>query len=114
MGDRRKDDPKARWNKPIKARAKGRKDTRHWCRGKKGIDHVAQIVLDDWDLWVKKPYCKWYPKRKWTDIDGVNVWEPTGEWAYRCLHVEQCKNCGKKLRHRLPQEECPEFAERKE
>lgn len=85
--DRRKDDPKARHNQPIKPKAK--KDTRRWCRGKVGIEHEP-IVQKRPGYWQDKP-CKW------SQVVPLLA----------CNHEEVCKNCGKILKWTLG-DDCPE------
>lgn len=86
--DRRKDDPQARHNQPIKPKAK--KDTKRWCRGKVGVEHEP-IVRKRAGYWHDKP-CR-----------GSVV---SLDWL-ACNHEEACVNCGKILKWALGKD-CPE------
>ncbi|MDE2105257.1 MAG: hypothetical protein KGL39_48980 [Patescibacteria group bacterium] len=77
---------------PDRQPTPGKKDTKNWCKGKVGREHVVEIVLPtNMNAWSKK--C------------GPSRWLPY-PWSY-CHHVEACKACGKHLRH-LTWAECPE------
>lgn len=92
---------------PKTARAK--KDRRHWCRGKVGVEHRPVVVLSkDWS-WFEgsdrdQARCYWW----WQN------WRK--EWVYTCAHVSQCAECGKMLASKSWQRslghDCPDFAER--
>lgn len=73
-----KDDPAAPHNKPI--RAKARKDTRRWCKGKEGVEHVLEAIPDP----SRPRPCRWY--------DFLD-----GSATYLCHHVVACLACGKKV-----------------
>jgi len=97
--ERRRDDPVATWNRPRHGR--GQKDRRRWCRGKVGVEHKPTVVLDSW----LGRTCGLSKVGKWEQYRTYKSWVIIGtEW--RCHHIEQCINCGKKLRH-LAGEECP-------
>lgn len=73
-----------------------RKNRRTWCRGKKGEEHVTEIVLlapSWWDEYHGEddPKCYWWR--------GANIWF--------CRHQEICVNCGKILQHSLG-DKCPD------
>lgn len=77
-----------------------RKDTRRWCKGKPGRDHVpgepvkgSYAASHDWP-------CSWH-------LSGVVGREPTPR--YSCLHEVRCQTCGKILEHWLEPERCPDF-----
>jgi len=70
-----------------------RKNTKRWCRGKVGREHVSGIVKDPQLLFgqADRPCAldrRWFP----------------------CIHMERCTVCGKVLRRWLPADECPERA----
>lgn len=106
---------------PRKHRAK--KDRRHWCRGKTGVEHkpVYRISKDNL-YWITlnrtKPSpwhfseCGWKQEHGWNR--GKTAWEPTGKWYYRCGHELGCSECGKVLTYswRLPAKECPDWKPR--
>lgn len=96
---RRRDDVRARWNRPRSAPA--RKDRRRWCRGKVGVEHQSEVVLDP--QWGR--VCRESRIGKWEQHTSYKTWVTVGShWS--CCHIEQCVECGKKLRHLTP-EECP-------
>lgn len=76
-------------------RPPGRKDTRTWCKGKQGRAHTPALIPDPWP-W--RHGCAWYPS--WT-VAG------TANWS--CQHREVCTACGKVLRHRISDSECPAY-----
>lgn len=87
-------------------RAPGRKDTRQWCKGKPGREHVPQIIrIHDGYRW--RP-CEWTPRYDWRAIRaGDNAW--VLKWT--CGHIESCANCGKILRDlgNIPVAECESY-----
>ena len=92
--ERRRDDPEAQWNQPRKAKA--RKDTRRWCRGVPGREHVPLTVV---------PPNAYRPCREtgWWDRE-TRTWHKGGRWA--CEHVVLCQLCQKVLERYVP--ECPD------
>lgn len=74
---------------------KSKKNTKRWCKGKVGREHVGEIALNP--IWGKSD-C------------GERSWWP-GRWA--CYHMLACKNCGKRLQWALRVQECPVYLERK-
>lgn len=86
-------DPLAPNNREGRHRAK--KDRRRWCRGKKGVEHVTEIVMYTpswWDQYHEEERsCFWWR--------GAHIW--------RCYHQEICTNCGKILQHTLG-DDCPD------
>lgn len=90
------DDPE-----PVK-RPAGRKDTRHWCKGKPGVEHVPQLTLHSPFPWKRGgPCCRWVAS--WSSRDG----EYAACWS--CDHRETCSRCGKVLRDPIPAGECPAY-----
>jgi hypothetical protein len=87
-------------------RAPGRKDTRHFCRGKAGREHVPEIVMTPQPFYTGVPggECGW--TTHWSvrqrAYDGVR-------WS--CRHEERCASCGKVLRctGQLTRAECPSY-----
>lgn len=84
-------------------KAPARKDTRAWCRGKVGIEHIPVIVVDH-----SVPHfdrtdlrCKWRAYWDWKTEGAVVYW--------RCEHCEECINCGKVLRATVASRECPAY-----
>ena len=41
--ERRRDDPKAQWNRSRTPKAK--RNTKRWCRGKEGVEHVPVVIV---------------------------------------------------------------------
>jgi hypothetical protein len=75
---------------------KSKKDTKRWCKGKVGREHVGEIVYNP--MWGN-PVC------------GVSTWmKHSKRWS--CHHMDACKNCGKRLRWSITLEECPTYQER--
>jgi hypothetical protein len=79
-------------------RYKSRKNTRRWCKGKPGREHV---------LIVRKN-----PRWGFTEcgIRSSYTWL-TQKWY--CTHEEVCQSCGKRLRWSLPVAECPDWIRQK-
>ena len=83
-------------------RTPGRKDTRSWCRGKQGVEHVPELAWHPF-LWKPgEPDCRW--RAAWSSRAG-------GEYVacWMCEHRETCARCGKVLRDRIPAAECPAY-----
>lgn len=74
-----------------KPRAK--KNTKRWCKGKVGREHVPEVVINP--MWGN-PNC------------GESSWWP-GRWS--CHHMRACKNCGKRIQWALRVTECPTWKE---
>lgn len=78
-----------RWNRhdlPEDRSPKGRKkDTRRWCRGKRGVEHVPVIARDRASDGTEKP-CEYRSL-----VIGRDPY-----WV--CYHRWQCATCGKHLR----------------
>lgn len=70
-----------------------RKNTKLWCKGKKGRPHKPIIVQDKNHTSGCGPAASW-----WRNFYGEDWW---------CRHVEICSVCKKVLRHHLPEQECP-------
>ena len=77
-------------------RAPGKKDTKRWCKGKAGREHVIETVVDRRSQ-TRQPNCRETDYR-WFSSDG---------WL--CYHVQQCVNCGKISKHWLSRAECPSY-----
>jgi hypothetical protein len=78
-----------------------RKKTGKWCRGKVGVEHTPEIVVNH--SWTARS-CSWYPlyfsfKRR---DEG-----PRG-WRYACRHSLRCTSCGKYVETFLGVEQCPD------
>lgn len=72
-------------------RSKSKKNTKRWCKGKVGREHVPEIRFNE----------------MWRSLDrkcGARV----RFWGGGCYHEEACSGCGKILRWALPWGECPD------
>lgn len=91
----RRDETQATDARPRPQR--GRKDTRRWCRGKVGVEHVVETRVNKHATYrvergVGTPSCyraEWWPSRWW------------------CNHEVACVNCGKILVVSL-EDDCPD------
>jgi hypothetical protein len=88
---------------PVK-RPPGRKDTRTFCKGKRGVEHVLSLVLAHDYFTGGGKVCEWSPGI-FSSHDGTF---PV-KWA--CRHREICQRCGKVLREswQLARDECPAY-----
>ena len=85
-------------------RAPARKDTKHWCHGKEGAEHVPHLVLAEDTPQAREHACRWTVR--WD-------WQVTHAWAvgWKCGHREACAGCGRVLRELgdLKARECPVY-----
>lgn len=81
-------DPLSDSNAPRRPRAK--KDTRKWCKGKKGVEHTPELVVHHTATRLQCGESNWAPHRWW------------------CRHAIRCSACGKYLNEWLTREECPD------
>lgn len=88
--DEHRDEVRA--NGPEVARHRSRKNTRFWCKGRPGVEHVREIRISAWaqrwlvDAQGRPPCCP--PE-----------WGGPSSWF--CNHEEVCRTCGKILRPTL-------------
>ena len=77
-------------------RHRSRKNTRRWCRGKIGVDHVLDVRLDRYGemLWRRDKAPCYRPS-----------WRPASWW---CNHERYCTRCGKILDASL-NDECSNY-----
>ena len=75
------------------------KNSKKWCRGKEGKEHVTEIVFPENAGWSK---CHPTTEDFWKRYD----------WEVGCYHVERCINCGKHVRTHLKRGECPSMGDR--
>lgn len=89
---------------PEVAPHRSRKNTRRWCRGKVGIEHVLDVpTLKSWIYAVygerdDRLPCHW-----------VN-WGKKPYWI--CQHQVRCVLCGKIMTHYMVKTECPDYEAR--
>jgi hypothetical protein len=83
---------------------RARKDRRHWCKGKVGVEHAWEIRLSKWTVYMraKNPEnqyasCGWRAKHDRINTTAGRQYLPTGEWSWHCGHNHVCTNCGKIL-----------------
>ena len=67
---------------------RSRKDTKRWCKGKTGREHVPRLIVKGYN----------------SDFTCGPGWD--GRW--RCYHREACAVCGKILGDRIPAGSCPD------
>lgn len=84
---------------PVTGRPKARKDTRRWCRGKVGVEHVPEVTAGHWALSLGR---RCHRSEEWS----LRLW-PDRPWA--CVHQRSCASCGKVLVPTLPWRECPDL-----
>lgn len=80
---------------PETPKHRSKKNTRRWCRGKNGVEHVTEVRLNNMSrfLWDRDKSCyrsEWNSKRWW------------------CNHERFCVNCGKIMKYSL-ENDCPDF-----
>lgn len=87
----------------------GKKDTRRWCRGRVGRDHVPVIQLEKGTASLRRyaldpvrARCRW---TMWF-VGGRAI---TGQLHWSCGHQLLCATCKKVLEPCIRPEECPEF-----
>jgi hypothetical protein len=88
------------WKKASK-----KKNTKRWCKGVVGREHVPQLRIDHyWSVRFKRCGLRkdlFY----WTESYS------NGEQWF-CFHNKTCTVCGKIFVHGLRKEECPDYIER--
>ena len=70
---------------------RGKKNTRKWCKGKPGVEHVVVTVVHHSATGTRCGASTWMPHR----------------WL--CRHAMQCVTCGKYLNEWLKPAECPDY-----
>ena len=81
---------------------KKKKNTKKWCKGKVGREHVLEITRSNYAFHLQCNYPKWGVIK-----DGIVV--PLGR--YVCWHQRSCQKCGKVIEWTIPKEECPDYKE---
>ena len=82
---------------------KKKKNSKKWCRGKVGREHVPNITRSNYGSLSK---CQPAP---WRVVGRYGETMPTKR--YLCWHQRSCQVCGKVLEYWLPAEECPDYKE---
>jgi hypothetical protein len=71
-----------------------RKKTGRWCKGKVGVEHTPELVVNH-----NRELYRWRNGAR-------EVWR----WHYSCKHSYRCTTCGKYTEYFLKNaEECPDF-----
>lgn len=83
---------------------KKKKNTKKWCKGKVGREHVLHITRSNYGSLTVCGYVGWGIRHK----NG----ETTPLKKYICWHQRSCQNCGKVIESFLSEEECPEYKEK--
>ena len=79
-----------------------KKKTGKWCRGKVGVPHVTETVINhNWSNRTR--LCGWYPLY----YSYLRRDEGPKDYRYTCLHSLRCTNCGKYVEYFLKPEQCP-------
>lgn len=79
-----------------------RKSTAKWCKGKVGVEHEPELVVNHN---IVRLSCGWRMLYRWRG-GAREVWR----WHYSCIHSYRCTNCGKYTEYYLKNvEECPDF-----
>lgn len=86
-----------------------KKKTRRWCKGKVGVEHRPEIVIDErtkqWRSdFGSRPACY---RPDWL-VKGGRAGRRPMTWSWLCSHVERCTVCGKILEHSLGTR-CPDY-----
>lgn len=85
-------------DRPRPQRAK--KDTKRWCKGHAGREHVPQTERPKW---TTRP-CELKGDSSWWPSRTSSI--PDDDW--RCNHQLVCVNCGKILEYFLDAALCPD------
>lgn len=92
----RRDEARATDARPRPQR--GRKNTRRWCRGKEGVEHVLDVRLNKYTVY-----------RRERNLDRPTCYRT--EWDLRrwwCAHERYCTVCGKIIDWSL-NDDCPDL-----
>lgn len=94
--DKRKDETR----EIISRQQNKKKNTKQWCKGKVGVEHVTEVVINHNTIrWE----CKWYPLY-WSFYRRS---EGPKDYRYSCMHSRRCTACGKYVEYFLKPEDCP-------
>ena len=96
-GARSQERAEAARDDPARSRTPGKKDpslckAAHW----KG-PHKPELRMQEYG-WRRETACKW-----------AISWREPGEPSWHCNHEEACSGCGKILRTKISDEECPGY-----
>jgi hypothetical protein len=99
---------------PVKHRA--RKDRRHWCKGKVGVEHVPVIQTSKNSRYMLNKYgpdsphtrCQWEVNHLWRLFRDGRRWVSGDEIHWNCKHQRACANCGKILKRYGVGKDCPD------
>jgi hypothetical protein len=80
-----------------------RKKTGRWCRGKVGVEHEPELVVNHN---MQRMTCRWYS----IYYSFLRRDEGPKDYRYTCKHSYRCTNCGKYTEVWLKNvEDCPDF-----
>lgn len=90
----------AQVGEPITGVPKKRKDTKRWCRGREGREHVLEVRWSNWAQWARS-----LGRTCYQEAEGTH-WR-AGKWT--CYHEVGCARCGKVLRSTASMYDCPRW-----
>lgn len=79
---------------------RAKKDTRKWCRGKVGLKHRPEVVINHTAI---SQQCQWVEYKVWQTGEVVRRWQ--------CRHSIRCSGCSKYLHYFMRAEDCPTYRE---
>lgn len=98
----------AKFIAPDEPKHRSRKDRKHWCRGKTGVEHAPAKELTKGHRWFEtddraRPRCFWWQTYQ-------------HQWRWKCDHELKCTKCGRVLAGQWTGlgKECPDYAPRVE
>jgi hypothetical protein len=80
-----------------------KKNTKKWCKGKVGKEHVPHITRSNYGRLSKCQPAPWRVVGRYGETMPIK--------RYICWHQRSCQNCGKVIEYWLPAEECPDYKE---
>ena len=79
--------------------ARGKKNTKRWCKGHVGREHAAELTIST--KWSRTYTCGRPGEGR------ISFWGSDRDWT--CYHEDVCTTCGKVLRWSVPKADCPVF-----
>lgn len=100
----------------VPPQARARKDRRHWCKGKVGVEHKTAAQQSKNSRFMLTKYgpdsphtrCQWESSHGWRLFRDGRRWVTTGRNFWSCRHELACVNCGKILKHYGVGKDCPD------
>jgi len=85
-----------------------RKPTNKWCKGKAGVEHTPELVVNHN---MANRACRWFPLY----FSYARRAEGVKSYRYSCKHSYRCTACGKYTEYFLKNvEECPDYTPKPE